>query len=837
MKIKDLLVFLAVLVLMSSLNEIRNVPAQCICDVNITFPVNGSVFNQPNITVSGYANEECGITYFELIHKWENGVNSTSWNMEASPYYEFEIPITLHEGWNIINASAMGACGATGFDEITVFYAQDTEPPYINIEYPVNGSIVTDTIINIVGNASDNVGISSWGYIHIWDGKRTSKVFSLGEKQQKIQFEASLELKEGKNIIKIFVVDEAGNNNSESIEITVEVEEGLLIESVFQPVQVVYQSDPLYGNDLEGGPCIWNAKLGMVAGKNTFLFGYPYNERNEIKIKVHNNYNSPKTFRFVIKIYPDDKEIWKSEPVTIEAKTKKTFIYPAPLPSSPFQWQRWGENPKIKDGRIVLFLDPDPTKAPADYSCEKVTVRVKLYYTHDLKVLFVPFTFTNGPNFPDDLKIPPKGGTSFDRWRWNNLEPWWLAIYPLREGGLTTLRSWLGNLKKDIVVDGIKVDSLATYNALTANQRYRVRLQLYRATAALAWMTLYDRIVFLVHPSILEGANGMAIKSEANGNSKHGVIVNWSQRSKTAVHEISHTYGLDESYTAGTPYKAVGYWVNKKEDILNSENNKDLMWRTYPIWEATEKSWIKKPNFKILLQRFNQQRDPEIIGIVGMINKNDGITFYPWYRLDGYTDIEWGGYGDYIIKAYDENGSVINETGFNVSFIVNMGETGKVKVNETVFSFRLEWLNGTSKIEIINASTGKILAVRNISKNAPEVKILSPTGKVNKGMCTITWDGFDKDGDELLYSLFISDGKEWYPLAFEIQNTSFTANFSVIPNGTYRIKVVATDGVNTGSNVTEFIVTEIKEKETPAFEFMLLIIAIFFIVKRKMNKQ
>lgn len=849
MKIKRLLVFLAVLVFigipLSGIMEGENATQYtCVCIVNITSPEDESVVTKPEINVSGYASEECGIVYLEYIHQWENGSYNNSWYIELPvSTYEFEFPITLHEGWNSINVSARAICGTTGFDEIVVFYNPDTEPPNINIESPINGSVVTEEFIELIGNASDNTGISLWGYIHIWDGKRTSKTFPLGTPQKKIQIEASIELKEGKNIIKIFVVDENGNNKTVEIEITFEVaEEGLLIESVFQPVQVVYQSDPLYGNDLTGGPCIWEAKLGMVAGKNTYLFGYPYDERNEIKIKVHNNYNSAKTFSFVFKIYPDDKEIWRSDPVTIPAKTKKTFTYSAPLPAQPFQWERWGSNPKIKDGSIVLYLDPDPAKPPADYHCEKVTVKVKIYYTHDLNVLFVPFTFTNGPDFPDDLKIPATGSTAFDRWRWDDLEPWWLAIYPLREGGLSTARSWLGNLKKNVVVDGITVNSLATYKALTANQRYKVRLQLYRAIVATSWMTLYDRIVFLVHPDILQGANGMAIMSQANGNSKQGVIVNWSQRSKTAVHEVSHTYGLDESYTAGTPYKAVGYWVNKKIDVLNSENNKDLMWRTYPIWGATQKSWIKKPNFKILLQRFNQQRDPEVVGIVGMIDKNDNITLYPWYKLDGYVDIEWGGYGDYIIRAYDENGSIINETGFNITFILNIGDTGGIKVNETLFSFRLEWFDDIAKIEIANATSGEILAARNVSKNAPQVSITFPSNEsVEKGLCTIKWNAFDADGDKMWFNLLISeDGEEWFPLAIEIQNTSFTADFSSLQEGNYKIKVIATDGINTGSDISQFSIEIQKEKEKKGisgFDTILLISAIcliaVFSTKRK----
>ena len=39
----------------------------------------------------------------------------------------------------------------------------------------------------------------------------------------------------------------------------------------------------------------------MIAGKNTYIFGYPYEERDQIEIIVHNNYDEDKTFSFVFK--------------------------------------------------------------------------------------------------------------------------------------------------------------------------------------------------------------------------------------------------------------------------------------------------------------------------------------------------------------------------------------------------------------------------------------------------------------------------------------------------------------------------------------------------------
>jgi len=136
------LVFVSILhVSINNENLAMKGSAQCTCIVNISSPQNESVFTYPEITISGYAEEECGIVYLDYVHEWENGSDSNSRFIETPiSSYEFEFPITLHEGLNSINVSARGACGATGFDEIVIFYYPDIEPPNINIEYPINGS-------------------------------------------------------------------------------------------------------------------------------------------------------------------------------------------------------------------------------------------------------------------------------------------------------------------------------------------------------------------------------------------------------------------------------------------------------------------------------------------------------------------------------------------------------------------------------------------------------------------------------------------------------------------------------------------------------------------------
>ncbi|HEC81651.1 MAG TPA: hypothetical protein ENI42_04425, partial [Thermoplasmatales archaeon] len=294
------------------------------------------------------------------------------------------------------------------------------------------------------------------------------------------------------------------------------IEEGLLIDAVFQPVQVVYQDDPLYGNDLKGGPCVWIANLSMVAGKNTYLFGYPYKDRNTIKIKVHNNYPDKKFFRFVLKIYPDNKKIWNSTLLNVSGISKKTFSFSAPLPPKPFKWERWGDTPKSKEGSIVLSLEPDIAGPPADCNCTQVTVKVKVLSTHDLKVLFVPFTFGDGPDFPPDLSKPLEF-TLFDFWRTFTLEPWWNAIYPVREKGLDT---WYNSTIKQNVeftygTTKIKVNNLTTLNGLTKDQLDKLQDAMLAKALAIGWIGKWDRVVLLVHPKVLSktgGTNGLSYR-------------------------------------------------------------------------------------------------------------------------------------------------------------------------------------------------------------------------------------------------------------------------------------------------------------------------------------
>jgi len=799
-------------------------------NVEITSPDDGSEVTNPYIVVEGYAASEIYMAYWEWLWEWEDGSQTGEEEIDPTAYYEFSIDIgPLAPGANTITVTFYDVEGVSGSDSVTVYYVpEDNDPPEVVITSPEDGSEFSEPDLEVLGYADDHggSGVVKLMWTHTWTDGEESDYETFEVPYDNLTFTIPITLYEGENFIEVNAEDKMGNKETDPpvIHVYYHPGEGLLFECLFQPVQTVYPDDPHYGDDLTPwvNPCLWNCSLDMVAGKNTFIFGYPYKERNQIKIKVHNNYNQQKTFSFVFKIYPDNKIVWKSAPVTINAHEKRTFTYGAPLPSNPFQWDYWGDNPKSKDGEVVLYLSPDPpVKPPADYRCEVVTKRMKIKYTHDLYVLFIPFTFKDGPAFPADFNLKNRP-TGFDNYLKNNLVPWWNAIYPLREKGLTT--DWRVNLKKNISImrnnKKVWVHDLASYQVLNDTEKLRVQMQLYNIAVLSSMYINYDRVVFMLHPQIIN-SDGLAIRSGPNGNYKHGVLVSWNMRDCTPAHEIGHTYGLFDNYDWPRDYwgdPGIGYWVNQKIDIPeNQATTRDLMGYTNRIFSGDNETWIKKPNFKTLLQRFNEHRDPKVLMISGFIDKNDNVKLNPWYiRNNGFIDVEWGSTGEYLIKAYNKEGVLLDTAGFNVDFMFSQDYIGDLPVDETIFAFRVEYLDDINRIDIVKASTDEIIATRTASLHTPEVKIHSPTPgeQIKPGVYNIQWTGTDQDGDTLFYNVFLSNdsGVHWFPIDVDLHESSCTADFSYLKKGNYMLKVVATDNWNCNEDTVNFGVKKTRNK-------------------------
>jgi len=246
--------------------------------------------------------------------------------------------------------------------------------------------------------------------------------------------------------------------------------------------------------------------------------------------------------------------------------------------------------------------------------------------------------------------------------------------------------------------------------------------------------------------------------------------------------------------------------------------------------------------------RFLSETDPEALLVSGKINNNGTAKLDPFTYLPNATlDIEPGRKGDYYFALLDENGNILSKSGFRVSFYMPDPYGGPI--DEVSFVYRIEWKEGTKKIELQDKD-GNVLASREVSPNKPEIKVLHPNGGevFAKGeKIKIRWEASDKDNDALTSSLAISqDGENWLPIDIDIKANEYELNTIGLEEGEYLIKVRTTDGVNTAEDVSDgmFSIKFAPEKPKTQTQYPVLIlgaiigicIMIFLALKLKKKK-
>ncbi|MBW8010177.1 MAG: hypothetical protein FVQ83_02890 [Chloroflexi bacterium] len=113
--------------------------------------------------------------------------------------------------------------------------------------------------------------------------------------------------------------------------------------------------------------------------------------------------------------------------------------------------------------------------------------------------------------------------------------------------------------------------------------------------------------------------------------------------------------------------------------------------------------------------------------------------------------------------------------------------------------------------QIIISQEETILANIPVSPNPPQVTLLSPTAGESwgaDGQVTVSWQGSDPDGDNLLYRVQASpDGITWSNLYGSTPDTEALINLAYIPGSGegWRVRVQISDGINVASDEVEDI--------------------------------
>jgi hypothetical protein len=261
---------------------------------------------------------------------------------------------------------------------------------------------------------------------------------------------------------------------------------------------------------------------------------------------------------------------------------------------------------------------------------------------------------------------------------------------------------------------------------------------------------------------------------------------------------------------------AEGFWVNR--------------WRSFPVgspyfshaicdgcvyWNRLEPSVDKygNPNpdgYRNAIGRFAPIPDPDVLIIRGDVLRDGQVTLDPFLVLpDGTPDLAPGSVGEYSLVLIGDAGQVLETFGFDVSFTVyGPPPSLPVETDRAHFLHRVEWLDGVRRIEIRDAQ-GTVVASRDLTSGVPQVRLLEPNGGEtwqDGRVYPIRWAASDPEGDALFYALAFSydGGESWIPLEMDLTTTEYTWRSGAFRDGAeYLIRVTATDGVNTSSDVSD----------------------------------
>lgn len=281
-----------------------------------------------------------------------------------------------------------------------------------------------------------------------------------------------------------------------------------------------------------------------------------------------------------------------------------------------------------------------------------------------------------------------------------------------------------------------------------------------------------------------------------------------------SAHDIGHCFGLplnpvrcstfsltaiDEYCPNGSPPEqtaAPGYDVRAGQEVSDARKN---VMSSEQTLSSNDAFWINDPSYQHMISRLESfGRDPECFLVSGFFNEDGSVTADPWYTF--YTpapDAPAEG-TPWFIDQVDAGGAVLSSFGLKIVQAPVPGDDPARTQDE--FIATIERAAGVAKL-VLRGPGGTALE-RSLNQ-PPVVSQISPAGgeTLSAGAgASVSWTASDADGDAITYSAFftLDDGASWMPIAADTSSTSTT--WSVPDEGTRaaRIRVLATDGVNTG---------------------------------------
>ncbi|MFH1978255.1 MAG: hypothetical protein ABIJ92_02935 [Candidatus Aenigmatarchaeota archaeon] len=352
-----------------------------------------------------------------------------------------------------------------------------------------------------------------------------------------------------------------------------------------------------------------------------------------------------------------------------------------------------------------------------------------------------------------------------------------------------------------------------------------------------------DRSVGIVPPSWffqhgLGNSKGFAISSRLLQYAFPAVVLE-AGRQELLAHEIGHTYFLcdenvsewnDQNTETLSDNLCPNGDSNPDDEILDLEcqTNKGCPTETIKElipWPGSNGSemknfmgyhenqftkWVSSNTYNHLINMLKNST-PDFstsrILVSGFYNKSsEKADFQNFYILgDGFVENKSQISGNFSIEMLDNQSNMIYNITFPLAFFITLYNGSSIETNVTPFIFALPLESNISQINFVENDTIKDQV--NKSFNPPSINITFPNGGelFNNQEINISWEANDSDGDNLTFSVLISnDGINYNTIAYDTNQTFFIYNSTSLADGKeYLVKVLVSDGFNTNNDTSD----------------------------------
>jgi hypothetical protein len=357
----------------------------------------------------------------------------------------------------------------------------------------------------------------------------------------------------------------------------------------------------------------------------------------------------------------------------------------------------------------------------------------------------------------------------------------------------------------------------------------------------LAKISKVDKVVAIVPPNYIENVLFHDAQGITMNPLSDGVIVEPIYKDVVA-HELSHTTAFilcDENTnsTWSTENANRKFWI-LGSGCPNGDKNGDNMLDseclpngcpTFTLGRIVEQPeneivyynnlmgkkffpdvWISNDSYSGVLNGFEMNileraQQIAVLFIRGKIRNNGALKIEPSYVLSNtyITSNMQQMNGNYSIILINGN-ETIYSINFTPIYSISGDNLSDDLTNSSYFSFSLPYNQTFTKILFTNKSN--ILSQFNVTQNTPTINITYPdSAKAIENKVNITWNATDADGDAIYYAVLISEdgGGNYTTLDLDLNRSYYELDPNDFTSGSdYVVKILATDGINTGSNVT-----------------------------------